>query len=349
MTDKLTTTTPGIRMARETAEAPEAVARLLAANKAACEDLAARLNGLQPPVIVTCARGSSDHAATFGKYLLETSLGIPVSSFAPSVSSVYNVKPKLKGALFLAISQSGQSPDLLKSTEAARDAGATVVALVNDETSPLADLADVCLGLQAGAETSVAATKSFIASLAGLLQMTACWSADRKLADALDSLPDQLALAADLDWSEAVNTFSESHSMFTLGRGPGFGIALEAALKFKETSVLHAEAFSSAELAHGPMALLRLGFPILMFSQNDGTLPGNDELATTLREKGADLFVARAGEAAAGRLPVPANLHPAVEPLAMIQSFYRLAGDIAAARGLDPDSPRHLKKVTETI
>ena len=255
----------------------------------------------------------------------------------------------MKGALFVALSQSGQSPDLLKCTEAARAAGATVVALVNDESSPLADLADVCLGLQAGAETSVAATKSFIASLAGLLQIATCWSADQKLSDALESLPDQLALAADLDWSEAINTFADSHNMFTLGRGLGFGVALEAALKFKETSVLHAEAFSSAELAHGPMALMRLGFPILMFSQNDGTRPGNDELATALREKGADLFVARAGEAAAGRLPVLADLHPAVEPLTMIQSFYRLARDIAAARGLDPDSPRHLKKVTETL
>ena len=339
----------GSQMALETGEAPAAVARLLDTNMSACLELGRRLEILQPPVIVTCARGSSDHAATFGKYLFETQLGIPVSSFAPSVSSVYHTQPKLKGAMFLAISQSGRSPDLLKSTEAARAAGAFVVALVNDINSPLANLADVSLDLQAGPETSVAATKSFIASLAGLLQITACWSRDKELTKSLSQLPNQLAKAADLDWSEAVNTIAEARNMFTLGRGLGYGVAQEAALKLKETSMIHAEPFSSAELAHGPMALLRMGFPILMFSQNDGTRPGIVELATALREKGADLFVAEEGDAAPGRLPVVADMHPAVAPLAMIQSFYRLADKVAAARGLDPDTPRHLKKVTETL
>jgi glutamine---fructose-6-phosphate transaminase (isomerizing) len=349
MTSETAPAKSGSQMAFETGEAPAAVARLLDTNMSACLELGRRLERLQPPVIVTCARGSSDHAATYGKYLFETQLGIPVSSFAPSVSSVYHTQPKLKGALFVAISQSGRSPDLLKSTEAAQRSGAMIVALVNDANSPLANLADVCLDLQAGPETSVAATKSFIASLAGLLQITACWSQDRALAGTLAELPNQLAKAADLDWSEAVNTFSEASNMYTLGRGLGYGIAQEAALKFKETSVIHAEPFSSAELAHGPMALLRMGFPILMFSQNDGTRPGNIELAEALREKGADLFVAEEGETAPGRLPVVTDLHPAVAPLTMIQSFYRLADKIAAARGLNPDTPRHLKKVTETL
>jgi glutamine---fructose-6-phosphate transaminase (isomerizing) len=349
MTSEIAPTRTGSQMAFETGEAPAAVARLLDTNMPACQELGRRLEQLQPPVIVTCARGSSDHAATYGKYLFETQLGIPVSSFAPSVSSVYHTQPKLKGALFVAISQSGRSPDLLKSTEAARESGAMILALVNDANSPLASLADVCLDLQAGPETSVAATKSFITSLAGLLQIAACWSKNQALTGTLAQLPNQLAKATELDWSEAVNTFSEARSMFTLGRGLGYGVAQEAALKLKETSGIHAEPFSSAELAHGPMALLRIGFPILMFNQNDGTRPGNVELAEALREKGADQFVAEEGEAAPGRLPVIPDLHPAVAPLIMIQSFYRLADKIAAARGLNPDAPRHLKKVTETL
>ena len=336
-------------MATEAREAPGAVERQLAANADACRELGERLRGLAPPVVVTCARGSSDHAATYAKYLIETQIGVPTASFAPSVSSVYKSRQRMAGTLFLAVSQSGHSPDLVESARAARDAGALVVVLVNQVNSPLADLAEVCLPLWAGPETSVAATKSFIASLSALLQAVSAWSGEKALSEALAQLPSHLETAADLDWRAAVEPFAAAESLLVVGRGLGFGIAQEAALKFKETSRVHAEPFSAAELAHGPMALMREGFPVLAFSQNDQTRKGLKDLAAGLRQRGARLFVAEEGDAEAGRLPVVAAMHPAAAPIAMIQSFYLLAERVARARGLDPDNPPHLKKVTETL
>jgi len=336
------------KMAVETAEAPDAVARLLRDNETLCNQLGHRLRELAPRFLVTCARGSSDHAATFAKYLFETQLGIPTASFAPSISSLYQADMKLEGSVFLVISQSGRSPDLLMSAQAARQSGALVVALVNDITSPLAEIADLCLPLRAGPEISVAATKSFIASLAGLLQIAAHWSQDKSLNSALAKLPEQLAEAAGLSWQSAVETFAKADHALVVGRGLGFGIAQEAALKLKETSQLHAEPFSAAELSHGPMALMRDGFPVLIFSQNDQTRASALEIGAALRTKGASVFIA--GDDADGdALAVVPDIHPACAPATMAQSFYGLVNQIAIARGLDPDNPVHLKKVTETV
>ncbi len=337
------------QMATEAREAPAAVSRQLTANADGCRELGGRLRALAPPVAVTCARGSSDHAATFAKYLIETQLGVPTASFAPSVSSIYKSRQRMAGTLFLAISQSGHSPDLVESARAARDAGALVVALVNQVASPLADLAEVCLPLWAGPETSVAATKSFIASLASLLHVVSEWSGEAALQEALTELPDQLDQAVSMDWRDAVEPFAAAENLLVIGRGLGFGIAQEAALKFKETSRIHAEPFSAAELAHGPMALMRDGFPVLAFSQNDQTREGMRDLATALRRRGARLFMAEEGEVESGRLPVVPAMHPVAAPIAMVQSFYLLADEVARARGLDPDNPPHLKKITETL
>jgi len=337
------------RMAIETGQAPEAVARLLQDNQILCDQLGHRLRALAPRFLVTCARGSSDHAATFAKYLFETQLGIPTVSFAPSISSLYQSTMKLEGSVFLVISQSGRSPDLLMSAQAAHQSGALVVALVNDIASPLADIADVCLPLRAGPEISVAATKSFIASLAGLLQIAAYWSQDKTLSTALSKLPDQLASAAELSWGHAVDTFVKAEHALVVGRGLGYGVAQEAALKLKETSRLHAEPFSAAELSHGPMAMMRDGFPVLVFSQNDQTQASALEIGAALRTKGARVFIAQQGGDEADCLPVVPDVHPACAPATMAQSFYGLVNAIAIGRGLDPDHPIHLKKVTETV
>jgi len=335
-------------MAREMLEAPQAVARQLASNREICAALGERLRAQPPVFVVTCARGSSDHAATFAKYLIESHLGLMTASAAPSVTSVYKTRQKLDQALFIAISQSGKSPDLLAQARAAGEGGAPVVALVNDTSSPLTELSDVCLPLHAGPERSVAATKSFIASMAALLQIVAHWREDKTLLGALEQLPDQLAAAAALDWSAAADAFAAANSFLVVGRGLGFGIAQEAALKFKETSELHAEAFSAAELMHGPLALVGSGFSVLVFSQQDATRRGVRELVQRLKQIGARVWVAEEGSRQPGRLPVIHGAHPAVAPLLMIQSFYGLANRVALARGLDPDQPRHLHKVTET-
>jgi glucosamine--fructose-6-phosphate aminotransferase (isomerizing) len=303
---------------------------------------------MAPRAVVTCARGSSDHAATFAKYLIETRTGLLASSAAPSISSVYASKSDLEGVLFIAISQSGASPDLLAAATAARDAGALVIALVNAEDSPLARTAHHALPLRAGLETSVAATKSYIASLAAIVHLVAGWTLDRELQLALEQAPDQLVLAWQLDWGAATEHLRSASSLFVIGRGLGLGIAQEAALKLKETCGLHAEAFSAAELRHGPMALVRTGFPIFAFLQNDETREGVEALARELSAVGADVMVA--GTEVPGAVVLPTlHANAAIEPLLMIQSFYRLANALAIARGLDPDRPPHLRKVTETV
>ena len=339
---------PGGGMANELVEAPAAVltqARELPAPVAA---LVARLARRSPDVVVTCARGSSDNAATYARYLIETRLGVLTSSAAPSVSSVYDAAPDLQGALVLAISQSGASPDLLAAVSGARSAGARIVVLVNAETSPLAQLADDLIPLHAGPERSVAATKSWIASLAAIVQLVAEWSGDAALAAELRETPQLLERAWALDWSEAVTLLTPAESLYVIGRGPGLAVAQEAALKFKETCGLHAEAISAAELRHGPMALVRAGFPLLLFTQNDETREGMTALSGELVAQGATVLLVGTQAPGAHALPAVAA-HPLIEPLLFAQSFYRMANTLSLARGRDPDRPPHLNKVTETL
>jgi glucosamine--fructose-6-phosphate aminotransferase (isomerizing) len=337
------------RLAREAAEAPAVVRAQLAANAPLMADLAARLRRAPPRAMVTLGRGSSDHAATFARYLIETRLCVMAGSYAPSVSSVYDAQPDMQGTLCLVISQSGRSPDILAAAEAARAAGALVVALVNDAASPLAGVAEVTAPLLAGPELSVAATKSYIASLSAIVQLAAAWSGDAKLAAALAALPELLERAWALDWSAALAPLADAQSLYVLGRGVGFGVAEEAALKLKETSGLHAEAFSAAEVRHGPMALVGPGFPVLAFAQGDETREGVEAACAAAAAQGAPVL--KAGGAAQGGvslLPSEAAC-PILEPIAYGLSFYRLVASLAVARGHDPDRPPGLSKITETL
>ena len=336
-------------MYTEAAEAATAVARQFAANAATIDALVERLRAQPPRFIVTCARGSSDHAATYGKYLFETALGLVTASASPSVGSVYAVQPQMQDALFVAISQSGKSPDLLRNAEIAKAGGADVVALVNVADSPLAKLADTVLPLHAGPENSVAATKSYLCSLAALLQLTARWSGDAKLLAAVDALPDAMRAAWAQDWSELVSGLRLARQMFVLGRGLGLAAAQEAALKFKETCGLHAEAFSSAEVKHGPMAIVGPDFPVLAFAQDDDTGDSTAAVAAEFRKRGAPVWLASSGEAGPGILPLPVSPHPALTPILTVQAFYAVANALSLARGFDPDVPPHLNKVTETV
>ncbi len=337
-------------MHAEAAEAGAAVARFLATNRGTLDRIGARLRANPPEVVVTCARGSSDHAATYGKYLIETLTGVVTASAAPSISSVY-AAPSARAdnpssRLCIAISQSGKSPDLLSSVQAQRDAGAFVIALVNEEGSPLADIADEVLALKAGPEKSVAATKSYITSLVGLASIVAAWTEDQAVHAAIEALPDQLPKAFALDWSAAVAPLMDATNLFVISRGYGFGVAQEAALKLKETCGLHAECFSAAEVKHGPMAIIGEGFPILAFA-------GSDEAGDDVRETAA-LFASRGAvvslvdtTGATDSLPA-ITTQPVIEPILMIQSFYRMATLLSVARGFNPDRPPFLNKVTRT-
>ena len=338
-------------MFREAAQTADVVAAQFVRNRPAVDALVESLRQAPPPFVVTCARGSSDHAATYAKYLLETQLGLVTASASPSVGSVYAAPLSLQGALYLVISQSGRSPDLLRNAEAAKAAGARVVALVNVEDSPLAQLADHVLPLGAGPERSVAATKSYLASLAAVLQLVAVWKQDPALLAALEALPAALRQAWDADWSVVTDGLVEARNLFVLGRGLGLGAAQEAALKFKETCGLHAEAYSSAEVKHGPMALVGPGFPVLAFAQPDETGAGSREVAAEFAARGAQVWLAsETGEAGnAVRLPTAAAPHPVCAPLLAVQSFYRAINALALRRGFNPDVPPHLNKVTETV
>jgi Predicted phosphosugar isomerases len=335
-------------MFSEAGEAADVVARQFAANINEITGIAAHLNARKPRAVITLARGSSDNAATFAKYLIETRLGILTSSAAPSVSSVYSAKADLKDTVLIATSQSGKSPDIVTSLEAAKVAGAFTIAFVNVMDSPLAQKADVALPLHAGAEKSVAATKSYLATVAGIAQLVAAWSGDSALSAALETLPSQMATAWQLDWSAANKKLLEAQSLYVIGRGVGFGGAQEAALKFKETCALHAEAFSAAEVRHGPMALAKDGFPVLILSQDDETRPGVRDLIDALAKAGAEILLTGFDDSRATVLPSMES-HPVLQPILFLQSFYRMAEQLSRARGLNPDSPPLLNKVTETL
>jgi glucosamine--fructose-6-phosphate aminotransferase (isomerizing) len=331
-------------MAREAAEAASGARLQIATCADRFAELADRLRARPPSVIVTCARGSSDHAATYGKYLLETTVGRVVASVGPSIASTYGRVPVVDGALFLAISQSGRSPDLLRLTEAARAAGALVVAMVNDPTSPLATHAELVLPLCAGAETSVAATKSFLMAGVAFLQLAAAWTDDPALRAAVTAVPDALAAAAALDWMPGLANLVPATNLFVIARGIGLGAASEVALKLKETCRLHAEAFSAAELRHGPIALVGPGFPIIALAQDDATLPATRETLAQLATLGATVR-----STLDGSLPEIPGLPAVLAPLCQVQSFYLAVPRLAAARGHDADAPAHLRKVTETL
>ncbi len=336
-------------MFAEAAEAASVAERQLGELKRDLHVLGQRLREMDPSLVVTCARGSSDHAATFAKYLIETRARTPVASFAPSTSSLYATPWRhLGGALFLAISQSGRSPDILISARAAKEAGALVVAIVNDAHSPLAELAEVTIPLLAGPERSVAATKSFIASLFAILSLVAAWTGEDDLNRAVADAPEVLHKAWALDWTPAVAALTGASSLFVLGRGLSYAVAQEAALKLKETCGLHAEAYSAAEVKHGPMALVGAGFPVMMLTPNDEGRDAFAALAGDFIDRQAQVVMAGSEQQGALSLPFLPGLHPALAPLATIQSFYRFAVSLSLARGFDPDRPPHLRKVTET-
>jgi glucosamine--fructose-6-phosphate aminotransferase (isomerizing) len=335
-------------MFREAHEAAGVVERQLDRNHSVVAALGARLRAQPPRMVITCARGSSDHAAMYAKYVFETQLGIPTASASPSVTSMYRAPQQLEGALYIAISQSGRSPDLVRNAEAAKAAGALVVALVNVEDSPLAACSDVVIPLQAGPERSVAATKSYIAALVATLHLVTQWAQDDSLDAALHALPQQLRDGWDADWSSLTDGLVSATNFFVVGRGFGFAIALEAALKFKETCGLHAEAFSAAEVKHGPMALVGPDFPVLFFAQDDETEAGTLAVAAEFRARGAKVWVASPGARGEGMLPL-ARSSALTAPILTIQSFYRATNALSLRRGLNPDVPPHLNKVTETV
>ena len=248
-------------MLSEADESPGVVAALLARERPAFEELAAAIHGRGISLVSTAARGSSDHAGTVFKYLTEIEAGIPVVSIGPSVVSVYNRPLRLAGAVHVTVSQSGASPDIVALQAAAKAGGALTVAIVNVTDSPVADQADFVIALGAGPEKSVASTKAFIASVAALAGIAAAVGGGESLARGLDRLPGALDATRSVTAGAAAELLADAGSLFFAGRGPGYGIAQEAALKSKETAGLHAEAFSPGGTDARPHAPRRRRLP----------------------------------------------------------------------------------------
>jgi len=334
-------------MLKEALASADVVAAQLA-DTSDIEALAVKLAEAPRHVALTVARGSSDHAASYFASLTMSRVGVPVASLPMSVATLQQAPLRVAGQLAVAFSQSGKSPDLVGTMQALRAAGAFTVAAVNAPDSPLADACEWHLPLRAGAELSVAATKSYIAMLSLSAIVIAHVQRDTELLNALNTLPDALRVAGQLDWTKAVNELRDVDRMIVIGRGLGLAIAQEAALKLKETSGIQAEAFSSAEVRHGPMELIDRDYPLLVFAPRGPEQAGLIQLARDMRARGARVLLAAPDDVAEADLPLATTGHPALDPIAAILTFYVMAAGLAAARGRNPDAPRHLNKVTET-
>ncbi len=336
-------------MRREINEIPEAAARLIEASGKALAEAGQTLRARNPAYLATIARGSSDHAAHFIKYAVELVAKKPVASLGPSLASIYGVNLDLSGAATIAISQSGKSPDIVAMAEAATRSGAVSIALTNTIASPLAEASRHAIDIAAGPELAVAATKSFVNSvLAGLL-LLAEWTGDKALMAAIQALPGHFERAVQLVWDGGLpEDLIAADSLYMLGRGPTLAIASEAALKFKETSGLHAEAYSAAEVLHGPVALVKPDFPVIAFAARDAAEQSVADIADGLAEKRAAVYATSALVKRAGTIAHVATGHGITDALALIIPFYGFVEAWSRARGFNPDKPEALKKVTET-
>lgn len=335
-------------MLKEALSAADCVALQLENDVERYAELGRKLRTTTFNTALTVARGSSDHAANYCAYLIMARMGRIVASLPMSLVTLYKSPLVTRDTLTIAISQSGQSPDVVEPIRYFRDGGATTIALVNDIDSPLANAAEWAMPLRAGKEQSVAATKSFITSLVAGARLVAQWQNDPELSEGLAALPEALRRATEVDWSPALEVLTPARNIMVVGRGISFPIALESALKFKETSALQAEAFSGAEIKHGPMALIEDGYPLLIFATRGPTQAGLIALAAEMRTRGARVLLAAPADVAERDLTLPTAATPDLDPIVAVQAFYVMAANLSKARGMDPDRPRHLSKVTKT-
>lgn len=332
-------------MAREIGESPAVVARVVR-SRPSVADIAERLNIEAAPLAVLCGRGSSGHAGVFLRYLIETRLHLPVSASAPSVITAFRKPLALKNALFIVISQSGASPDLVAATRSARDAGARTVAIVNAVPSPVAEAAEFIIPIEAGTEQSVAATKTMIASMTAGAGLVAELAGDQTLRTALDRLPGRLDRALSLNWTELSADLEKASAVFVASRGLGLGVAYESALKLAEILRLPSFGYSAAELQHGPRAALSFRTPVIIMRLLDETAAAIDALTGEFRESG--IAVHQCG-GPYGSLPWLDDDHPATDAITMLVPLYRLIERLAREWGFDPDRPPQLRKVTRTF
>jgi glucosamine--fructose-6-phosphate aminotransferase (isomerizing) len=343
-------TAAGSQMRSEIAEQPARWEDLLTGDSGReLRDIRTRLRARPPRLVLFVARGTSDHAALYANYLVQTGLQVPAASASPSVVTLYSAAPDLRDVLVVAVSQSGESPDLVSFVETARTRGATTLTLTNAVDSALAAISDEVVDVRAGHEGAVAATKSYTGELVAL----AALFATDDVAAQLPSLPDRgeqvLRDAAD-PVTALASRYRYATRVVTAARGYSSASAREAALKLVETSYVSAHGMSSADLLHGPVALLDQSVPLLCFASAGPDQEEMRALVALAGERGVDVDVIGDGTVPGRNLPavLPPSIPPELRPVVEILPAQLLAADIAVARGFDPDAPRGLLKVTRT-
>lgn len=341
----------GAIMAREIAEQPEALERLLTDGVPAIRAVADRIRAHDPRFVLLAARGTSDHAAIYVKYLIETTLGLPAGLVSPSTLTVYGAQPRFDDVLWVAVSQSGGSPDLIESTQRAAECGALTLAVTNAPASPLSEVADLGIDVLSGPEKAVAATKSYTSELLALWLLADAWAGGD--ASRASTLPERARQILDrADGLRVAPRYRFVERLVTTARGYAYPTAREAALKLMETSYLAAHAFSSADLMHGPLAMVDEDRPVVAVVPYGAGGAAMQPVLDRLAERGADLLVegdASRAPSAAESIWLPDDVAEDVAPILQIIPLQQLAYAMAIARGYDPDAPRGLRKVTETL
>jgi glucosamine--fructose-6-phosphate aminotransferase (isomerizing) len=344
-------TEPGHHMALEIAEQPAVFERILAQGLAQIREVATAVSAARPRFVLLAARGTSDHAALYGKYLAEIVLGLPAGLASPSTMTAYGARPDLRDVLFIAVSQSGGSPDLVESLTTARSCGAVTLAVTNAPSSALAGASQLHLDVMAGTERAVAATKSYTAELLTLyLLVDALREGDGSAAGGIVEAAETLVWGIESVRAVA-RRFLGAERLVVTSRGYSYPTAREAALKLMETSYISAQAFSGADLLHGPMAMLQRDSAVIAIAPDGIGGTAMQPVLDRLTELGTNLAVV--GPAlpdidTISRLPLPAGLPEELSPLVEIIPLQMLARELAVVRGLDPDAPRGLRKVTKT-
>lgn len=340
----------GELMAAEVAEQPTALSRLLDSQLGVIQNVAARVREFDPRFVLMCARGTSDHAALYFKYLMEIQLGLPVGLTSPSTFTAYGARPKLDDVLWVSVSQSGGSPDLIDSTAAAREGGALTVAVTNAPDSPLGEASELNIDVAAGPERAVAATKSYTNQLLALwLLSDAMQGGDASAARAIPGFAQQVVDAN--EGARVAGRYRFVEKIVTTGRGYSYPTAREAALKLMETCYLSAHPFSSADLMHGPLAMIDDTHPVIAFVPEGIGGEAIQPVLDRLHESAADVLIIGDPNRAAGAADVialPSGIPEDLSPIVQIIPAQQLAHALSVSRGGDPDAPRGLRKVTET-
>ncbi len=332
---------------------PEIIARLLERETRHIEQIAAQLPAFDYALIA--ARGSSDNAATYAKYAWTTLAGYPVALAAPSILTMYKAAPRLAGALVIGISQSGQSPDIIAVLEEGKRQGRPTLAITNDGASPLGFMADHVVELHAGPERSVAATKTYTAQLAVMALFAATWSGNSQYLAALQQLPGAIEATLRLapEIAQNVERYRYMDRCVIIGRGYNYATSFELALKLKELTYVMATAYSSADFRHGPIATIESGLPVFLVMPAGATFDDMRDLEGELLQRSAELLVIsesrQALSLARTALPIVPGVPEWLSPLTAIIPGQLFALHLALAKGLNPDVPRGLQKVTKTL